>query len=57
MERLGGWTRRRVRFASGNRGRDSVAHNRAGGGWGALVGAVHAWGRVGPCYWGSRSGM
>ena len=22
-----------------------------------LVGVVHAWGRVGPCYWGSRGGM
>ena len=55
MERLGGWTHHRVRFVSGGRGRDSAAHDRAGG-RGALVGAVRTWGRVGPCYWGSRSG-
>ena len=56
MERLGGWTHHRVRFVSGGRGRDSAAHDRAGG-RGALVGAVCAWGRVGLCYWGSHGGM
>ena len=56
MERLGGRTRHGVRFASGGRGRDSTAHDRAGGGRVVLVGAVCAWGRVGPCYWGSRGG-
>ena len=56
MERLGGWTRCGVRFVSGGRGRDSTAHDRVGGGWGASVGVVHAWGHVGPCYWGSRGG-
>ena len=58
MERLGGRTRRGpgVRFASGGRGRDSVAHDRAGGGRGASVGAVCTWGHVGPCYWGSHGG-
>ena len=56
MERLGLRTRHRVRFVSGGRGRDSVAHDRAGGGRGASVGAVRAWGRVGPCYWGSHGG-
>ena len=57
MERLGGWTCRGVRFASGGRGRDSMAHDRVGGGQGASMGVVHAWGRVGPCYWGSHGGM
>ena len=56
MERLGGWTRHGVRFVSGGRGRDSAAHDRAGG-RGASVGEVHAWGRVGLCYWGSHGGM
>ena len=56
MERLGGRTRRGVRFASGGRGRDSVAHDRVGG-WGASVGAVRTWGHVGLCYWGSCGGM
>ena len=57
MERLGGRTCRGVRFVSGGRGRDSAAYDRAGGGQGASVGVVHAWGHVGPCYWGSRGGM
>ena len=57
MERLGRRTCRGVRFASGGRGRDSAAHDRAGGGWGASVGVVCAWGRVSLCYWGSRGGM
>ena len=37
---------------------DSMAHDRAGGGRGALVGVVRAWGHMalGPCYWGSRGG-
>ena len=56
MERLGGRTRRGVMFASGGRGRDSAAHDRVGGGRGASVGVVRAWGRVGPCYWGSHGG-
>ena len=42
---------------SGSRGRDSAAHDRAGGGRGASVVAVHAWGHVGLCYWGSHGGM
>ena len=46
MERLGGRTRHGVRFASGGKGRDSVAHDMAGGGWRVSVGAVRAWGRV-----------
>ena len=33
-----------------------MAHDRARGGWGALVGVVRVWGHVGLCYWGSRSG-
>ena len=57
MERLGRWTHHGVRFASGSRGRDSVAHDRAGGGRGVSVGAVRAWGCMGPCYWGSCGGM
>ena len=56
MERLGGRTPHGVRFASGGRGRDSAAHDRVGGGRGALVGVVRTWGCVGPCYWGSRGG-
>ena len=56
MERLGGWTCHWVKFASGGRGRDSMAHDRVGGGWGASVGAVHTWGHVGPCYWESFGG-
>ena len=56
MERLGEQTRRGVMFASGGRDRDSAAHDRAGGGRGASVGAVRTWGHVGPCYWGSRGG-
>ena len=44
MERLGGQTRCRVRFASGGRGRDSTAHDRAGGGQGASVGGGSAHG-------------
>ena len=57
MERLGGRTRRGVRFVSGGRGRDSAAHDRAGGRRGASVGAVCAWVHVGLCYWGSCGGM
>ena len=57
MERQGGRTHHRVMFASGGRGRDSVAHDRTGGGRGASVGAVHTWGCMGPCFWGSHSGM
>ena len=56
MERLGRQTYHGIRFASRGRGRGSTAHDRAGGGWGVSVGAVHAWGHVGLCYWGSHSG-
>ena len=56
MERLARRTRRRVRFESGGRGRDSAAHDRVGGGRGVSVGVVRAWGRLGPCFWGSRGG-